>query len=78
MNQIAPRVRQRRRELALTQDMLCARVAHATYDQWVPSRKDVRRIETGTRIVSDIEILYLAKSLGCFPCWILTGDGAVS
>ena len=74
MNQIAPRVQQRRRELDLTQDLLCARIADVTGGQWNPSRKDVGRIETGTRIVSDIEMLYLAQALSCTPCWLFIGE----
>jgi hypothetical protein len=74
MNQISGRMQQRRLELELTQDGLCGRIADVTGGRWNPSRKDVGRCETGTRIVSDIEMLFLAEALACDPCWLFLGD----
>jgi hypothetical protein len=74
MNQIAERMQQRRQELGLTQDGLCGRIADVTGGNWNPSRKDIGRCETGTRIVSDLEMLVLAEALSCDPCWLFLGD----
>jgi transcriptional regulator with XRE-family HTH domain len=74
MNQIYERMQQQRQALGLTQDQLCARIADVTAGAWNPSRKDIGRCETGTRIISDIEMLYLAKALECDPCWLFLGD----
>jgi transcriptional regulator with XRE-family HTH domain len=73
LNQISARVRERRTELRLTQDALCARVALNTDGAWNADRMEVYRIETGTRIVSDLEALALAKALECSPVWLLLG-----
>jgi transcriptional regulator with XRE-family HTH domain len=74
MNQIYERMQERRKGLELTQDQLCGRIAAVTDGVWNPSRKDIGRCETGTRIISDIELLYLAKALECDPCWLFLGD----
>lgn len=73
MNQLGARVAECRRCLDLTQDALCAIVARVTDGGWIPSRRDVFRIEAGLRIVSDLEILALAEAFECSPCWLLTG-----
>ncbi len=73
LNQIAERVVERRRILQLGQDELCARIAHATNGAWNPAWQDISRIEHGTRLVCDLEILALAQALDCSPCWLLTG-----
>ena len=73
MNQIGARVKERRRALGLTQDALCGRLALATNGRWNPDRRDVVRIEIGTRIVSDVEMLALAEALDCDACWLLVG-----
>ena len=52
VNQVAGRVRLRRRELKLTQDALCARLALETQGGWNADRMEIYRIETGTRLVS--------------------------
>lgn len=73
-NQLGQRVRDRRAELDVTQDALCARLAQITNGGWIPDRKEIFRIEDGQRIVSDLETLALAEALECSPCWLLTGD----
>ncbi len=75
MNQVADRVRQRRRALKMTQERLCGRLADVTDGAWIADRQEVFRIEAGGRIVSDVELLALAKALECSPCWLLTGAG---
>jgi transcriptional regulator with XRE-family HTH domain len=69
------RVRERRRSLKLNQDMLCGRIATVTEGEWNPDRLEVLRIEQGTRTVTDLELLALAKALGCSSYWLLTGEG---
>ena len=73
MNNVGPRVRDRRHVLSLEQDGLCARIAHETNGGWNPAWQDVSRIENGARMVTDLEVVALAKALGCSPCWLLTG-----
>jgi transcriptional regulator with XRE-family HTH domain len=74
LNQIAERLRSRRRVLKLTQETLCAKLATVSAGRWVANRKEIVHLEAGTRIVSDIELLMLAKALECSPCWLLTGE----
>lgn len=76
INQIGVRVRERRQELSLKQDELCARIATLTGGEWNPAWQDLSRIENGARLVSDLEILALARALERSPCWLLTGDDA--
>lgn len=56
-------VRARRKELRLSQAKLCERLAEQTEGLWNPSIYDLCRIESGRRIVSDIELLALSESL---------------
>lgn len=74
LNQLAGRVVTRRRALQLGQEDLCGRIAQVTDGVWNPTWRDVQRIERGQRIVSDIEVLILARALDCSPCWLLTGQ----
>ena len=76
VNQIADRVRTRRKALRLTQDALCARLALETNGGWNADRMEVYRIEVGSRIVSDLEILALARALECAAEWLLSGGNA--
>lgn len=78
LNQIAPRVRERRTALKLTQDALCARLADVTGGEWVADRRDIFRIEDGRRSIHDLEIIALAKALECTPLWLLTGEEPVT
>jgi len=74
LNQIAQRVAERRHTLQLQQDELCARLAQVTNGAWNPAWQDISRIEHGTRLVTDLELLALAQALECSPCWLLTGQ----
>ncbi len=76
INQIGERVRQERDARKLKQDELCARIARETYGEWNPAWQDLSRIENGTRMVSDLEVLALAQALTCSPNWLLTGESA--
>src|SRR5579883_3281473 len=73
LNQIAERVRVRRSHLAMTQDALCARLALTTEGVWNPDRMEIYRIESGIRIVSDLEVMALAQALECNPAWLFLG-----
>lgn len=74
VNGLGERVRQRRKELALTQAQLCARIEVATDGNWLVDRQDILRIENGGRLVGDLEILCLARVLEAKACWLLLGD----
>ena len=74
VNQVAERVRTRRKQLKLTQDAVCARLALETQGRWNADRMEIYRIEMGTRIVSDLEMLALARALECTPLWLFLGD----
>lgn len=76
VNQVAGRVRTRRKALKLTQDALCARLALETEGRWNADRMEIYRIEAGTRIVSDLEMLALARALECRPMWLFLGEAA--
>ncbi len=73
-NQVGARLKERRNALHLTQDALCAQLALTTNGEWNPDRREIYRLEEGLRIISDLEILVLAKALECTPCWLLTGE----
>jgi transcriptional regulator with XRE-family HTH domain len=74
MNQIGERLQAVREEQGITQDALCARLASHTNGEWNPGWQDISRIENGSRLVSDLEILALAAVVGCRPAWLLTGE----
>lgn len=73
LNQVGPRVREQRLLLRLEQDDLCARLASVTDGDWNPAWQDISRVENGARMVSDLEVLALARALECDACWLLTG-----
>jgi hypothetical protein len=74
LNLVSQRVRQRRTELLLTQDALCARLADVTNGGWIADRRDVFRIEDGRRSIHDLELVALAQALECDVLWLLLGD----
>jgi transcriptional regulator with XRE-family HTH domain len=74
MNICGIRVRERREELNLSQSELCARLASVTDAVWNPDRRDIHRIEYGTRKISDAEILALAISLETTAQFLLVGN----
>lgn len=75
LNGVGERAKARRTDLSMTQDAVCARLSQITDGQWIPDWRDIYRIESGTRIVSDLELLAVAAALECDPCWLLIGDG---
>ena len=65
LNQIGPQLKARRKAWNLTQDNLCGQLAEVTGGLWTPQWRDIVRIERGTRIVSDLEIIALCQVLQC-------------
>lgn len=74
MNGVGVRVRERRHQLKLEQDELCARIARITGGGWNPAWQDMSRIENGFRTVTDLEVVAFAQALECSPFWLLTGQ----
>jgi transcriptional regulator with XRE-family HTH domain len=66
INLVGDRVYLTRTSLKLTQDVLCAKLAVVTDGAWIADRRDIWRIEQGLRIVSDLELIALAKALDCW------------
>ena len=73
MNIIGQRLKSRRKVSGITQEQLCGRVASVSEGSWNPSRYDVRRIEAGTRTVSDVELIALAAGVECSVSLLLYG-----
>jgi transcriptional regulator with XRE-family HTH domain len=73
LNRVGGRVRVRRKDLGMQQRELLGRLADVTDGGWNPTPQEVLRIENGTRIVTDTEVVALAEALGCDPCWLLVG-----
>ena len=73
LNQVGERVRLRRVELKITQDVLCARLADVTGGAWNATRQDMFKLENGRRSVHDLEVVALAQALEVTACWLLTG-----
>ena len=71
MNLVGLQIKERRKYLKWNQDTLCARIAFVTESVWNPEWRDIVRIEGGTRKVSDLELLVLAKALECTASWLL-------
>ncbi len=55
------------------QAQLCGIVADVTEGAWMPTRHDIYRVETGTRTVSDAELIALAAGLECSFVWLVCG-----
>ncbi len=77
-NQIGERLKARRRLLKLTQEDMCGRVALITNGVWNPDFREMSRLENGGRMVSDLEIICLAKVLDCSPCYLLMGSDSTT
>ena len=71
MNYVGVRVKERRLHMSLTQDQLCGRIAEVTHGAWVPTWRDIYRVEAGTRIVSDLEAVALAVAINSSLAWLL-------
>ena len=63
MNLIGPRVRQRRIDLGLTHDAVCARIQINTANRWEIDHRDLWKIEAQRRACTDIETVEIAKAL---------------
>lgn len=74
-NVVGGRVRVRRDALEWSQADLTARLAFVTGGAWNPAVQEVTHLETGRRLVTDVEVLALARALGCASAWLLTGLG---
>jgi len=68
-NLIGPRLRQKRRELDLTQEQLAERITELRMTQ-----NTITKIETGYREVTDREVVALAQALGVAAGWLLGED----
>ena len=75
MNAAGVRIKQRREELNLSQSDLCARLSDSTFAEFNPERRDIYRLEKGSRKISDVELLALALALDVSPMWLLVGSG---
>ncbi len=71
VNIVGQRVRQRRKELKLSQKDLAAKMEleGVTIEQ-----RAISRMEIGDRVVTDYEVLTLAKVLKVDVMWLLTGE----
>lgn len=78
MNLVGARVAEARRKAKpkITQDQICARIADITAGKWTPVRQDIYKIENGTRLVSDLEMVALAAAAECEVNWLVFGDRA--
>lgn len=76
MNFVGARVTEARLKAKpkITQDQMCARIADITRGRWTPIRQDIYKIEQGTRLISDLEMLALAAAVECEASWLLYGD----
>jgi transcriptional regulator with XRE-family HTH domain len=72
-NVTGERLRQRRKELNITQIDMIQRIEVATGGLWSPALQDYKRLEGGRRTCLDIETVCLAKILNCSAGWLL-GD----
>ena len=63
MNLVGPCARQRRVELGLTHDAVCARIQINTTSRWEIDHRDLWKIEAQRRACTDLEIVELAKAL---------------
>ncbi len=60
--------------LNMTQARLCARLADVTDAAWNVHRHEVVAIENGTRAVTTVELMALARALEVSSGWLLLGD----
>ena len=73
-NAVGEQVRQRRKELGLTMEQLCAAIEEATNSAWNPDRRDIYRIQEATRKITDLELVALSRSLRVLPSDLLPAD----
>jgi transcriptional regulator with XRE-family HTH domain len=75
-NQIGGKCHRRRMELRLSQDGLCAHLATVTDGGWIADRREIGRIENGSRYVTTLELEALARALNVTVAWIMAGEEA--
>jgi len=73
MNVVGVRLKARRLELGDTQDAVCARISMITDGGWIPDRRDLFKIESQIRLVTDAEVIAIAQALPCGIEWLLVG-----
>jgi len=54
----------------MKQEELCGQIAYLTEGAWNPDFKELSRLELGRRMVTDLEILVLARTVKCSPCYL--------
>ena len=67
-NLAGERIRQRRQSLRLSQEQLAARLQLRGLEL---GQKAVSRMETGSRVIPDYELLWLAQALETTTAWLL-------
>ena len=75
-NQIGDKCHRRRMGLRLSQDGLCGRLATVTDGGWIADRREIGRIENGSRYVTTLELEALARALDVTVAWVMAGDEA--
>jgi transcriptional regulator with XRE-family HTH domain len=70
-NIIGKRVQEARRNNSLSQEELATKLE---LDGWKISRVSLAKIETGTRQVTDIQVMILCEILKVSPEWLLDKD----
>lgn len=73
-NGVGERVRERRLALGLTQTALGGRIAFYSEGRWSPTEDEVYGLEKRERLVSDLELGVLAKSLECSVAYLVGDD----
>jgi transcriptional regulator with XRE-family HTH domain len=78
LNAAGERVRERRLALGLTMEQFCAAVEEASGGAWNPDRRDVYRVERGTRKITDLELVVLARAAKTTPADLIDADVEIS
>ncbi len=73
-NSVGKRVKNQRLKLGITQSVLCGQIANITDGEWNPTPQEIMRIENGKRLVTDLEMITLTKTLE-FNLFLLIGIG---
>ncbi len=67
-NLAGARIRERRAELALSQEQLAAKLQLLGLEL---NQKVISRVETGLRVLPDYELPFFAQALDCSVSWLL-------
>jgi hypothetical protein len=70
MNLIGPRVKQRRIDLELSRDIVCARIQISTNNRWEIDNRDLWKIEAQRRACTDVEMVEIARALEVEAGWL--------